>query len=771
MKQPAKPASSSQVPQPTGNSLNSSSAVQNNQNATKQLTQQSSSQAQDVKTTDASSLSQKNQDSVASNQKASDQSQNKFTEAQPTVAEKQGQQTAPKTIDLKSQQQQIIERAKKLREEEKRLAELKKNAAVIQKVQNAQQGIKPGLPSQISQTKIQKELKKKEEKKPLTKQELEMKQLQEFAKRKEKEQKLIEKLLKEGKIKPEDLDKSSKKEEIKIDSKEKEVRLDEKGNLIDTKGNIVVIDTNKSTLKINEKKKQLDKLTKMARNARFQNSQVFQDSSIFLTTSLKRERKKMHALNFIEDTNQIQDEKDEYEEKMDIESKSEEDQSNSDSSQSENENEEKIEQENQQNEQNIEKNDDFRQLIQKTEIDYRREDFQKTNSKYLQSLHKKKQSLKQKHHDPIPDIEWWDLPLFDNTRRYYLPLDQVNQTIAQQAIQPAGESNPTATNSNTENQTANENNLSINILDNLEIIKQLLAKLQDENFQYSSENYRQEKITNLIEHPKPFKNDGLPNSNQLVVIPNYLTKKEQKKLSRRHRLEKEKEKQDKIKLGLIKPPPPKVRLKNMMRVLGNEAVADPTKMEALVRQGVAERLQEHLRRNQERQLTKEQKAEKFLRKLKRDSAIECRVALFRIENLQDRVHKFKVDINAQQMQLHGCLINPVVNLDSRSTINMPAIVLVEGGPKAIKFYKKLMLRRIKWDKNSYLPKDENGEIITPVDLTENKCALVWEGVVKDHNFNKWKVHDVDSEVEARRVFTEKNVEFYFDMAINYQYPI
>ncbi|KAL4487124.1 hypothetical protein ABPG72_001576 [Tetrahymena utriculariae] len=767
MKQPAKPVSSSQVSQSIGSSQIPASAVQNNQNTTKQLVQQSSSQAQDSKIIDASSQNEKKQDTVASNknENISEQSQNKFSEAQPTVAEKQGQQAAPKTIDLKSQQQQIIERAKKLREEEKRLAEFKKNSAVIQKVQNAQQGLKPGQPSSISQTKIQKELKKKEEKKPLTKQEQEMKQLQEFAKRKEKEQKLIEKLLKEGKIKPEDLEKSSKKEEIKIDSKEKEVRLDDEGNLIDAKGNIVVIDSNKSTLKINQQKKQLDKLTKMARNARFQNSQVFQDSSIFTTTSLKRERKKMHALNFIEDTNQLQDEKEEYEEKMDVEDESEDDQSCSDSSESE----EKIEQENQQNDQNIEKNDDFRQLIQKTEIDYRREDFQKTNSKYLQSLHKKKQSLKQKHHDPIPDIEWWDLPLFDNNRRYYLPLDQANQTIAQQAIQAGGESNST-TDNNPENQTANENNLSINILDNLEIIKQLLAKLQVENFEYSKDYYRQEKITNLIEHPKPFKNDGLPNSNQLVVIPNYLTKKEQKKLSRRHRLEKEKEKQDKIKLGLITPPPPKVRLKNMMRVLGNEAVADPTKMEALVRQGVAERLQEHLRRNQERQLTKEQKAEKFLRKLKRDSAIECRVALFRIENLQDRVHKFKVDINAQQMQLHGALIYPVVNPESRSTINMPAIVLVEGGPKAIKFYKKLMLRRIKWDKNSYLPKDENGEIITPVDLSDNKCALVWEGVVKDHNFNKWKVHDVDSEVEARRVFTEKNVEFYFDMAINYQYP-
>jgi len=42
-----------------------------------------------------------------------------------------------------------------------------------------------------------------------------------------------------------------------------------------------------------------------------------------------------------------------------------------------------------------------------------------------------------------------------------------------------------------------------------------------------------------------------------------------------------------------------------MRVLGNEAVADPSKMEALVRHGIEERLQEHLRRNEEHKLTKE----------------------------------------------------------------------------------------------------------------------------------------------------------------------
>ena len=83
----------------------------------------------------------------------------------------------------------------------------------------------------------------------------------------------------------------------------------------------------------------------------------------------------------------------------------------------------------------------------------------------------------------------------------------------------------------------------------------------------------------------------------------------------------------------------------------------------------------------------------MLRKLKRDSAIECRVALFRIEILNDFSHKYKIDKNAQQLQLHGlCLI-----AEKNSGMRIPALVVVEGGPKAIKFYKKLMMNRIKWD--------------------------------------------------------------------------
>jgi Protein of unknown function (DUF1115). len=118
-----------------------------------------------------------------------------------------------------------------------------------------------------------------------------------------------------------------------------------------------------------------------------------------------------------------------------------------------------------------------------------------------------------------------------------------------------------------------------------------------------------------------------------------------------------------------------------------------------VRKAMADRLQAHLERNAKRKLTKEQRAEKFMRKLRRDSALECRVAIFRVEDLSNGAHRFKVNMNAQQLALNGVCIIP----DKKAGLNLPAVVVVEGGPRAIKFYKKLMLRRIKWNTNPKKP--------------------------------------------------------------------
>ena len=64
---------------------------------------------------------------------------------------------------------------------------------------------------------------------------------------------------------------------------------------------------------------------------------------------------------------------------------------------------------------------------------------------------------------------------------------------------------------------------------------------------------------------------------------------ERKKLRKQRRREEEKEKQEMIQFGLIPKPEPKVKMSNLMRVLGSEAVQDPTKVEAHVRAQIADR--------------------------------------------------------------------------------------------------------------------------------------------------------------------------------------
>ena len=95
------------------------------------------------------------------------------------------------------------------------------------------------------------------------------------------------------------------------------------------------------------------------------------------------------------------------------------------------------------------------------------------------------------------------------------------------------------------------------------------------------------KITNLVEHPVQMKP---PTQSDKKVVPTVmLTKKERKKLRRQNRIEALKEEQEKIRLGLLPPPEPKVKISNLMRVLGTEAVQDPTKVEEYVRNQMAKR--------------------------------------------------------------------------------------------------------------------------------------------------------------------------------------
>lgn len=65
------------------------------------------------------------------------------------------------------------------------------------------------------------------------------------------------------------------------------------------------------------------------------------------------------------------------------------------------------------------------------------------------------------------------------------------------------------------------------------------------------------------------------------------------------------------------------------------------------------------------------------------------------------------------------------------------MVVVEGGPRAVKRYKGLLLRRIKWSEQLY-------------GIEEMNCRVVWEGVVAERVFKTWKICPCSSEIDVKK---------------------
>ncbi|KAJ1549718.1 hypothetical protein HK405_002566, partial [Cladochytrium tenue] len=247
-------------------------------------------------------------------------------------------------------------------------------------------------------------------------------------------------------------------------------------------------------------------------------------------------------------------------------------------------------------------------------------------------------------------------------------------------------------------------------------------------FDFESE-IADEHITNLVQHPVPIQPPaelGPPPPKPLM-----LTKRERKKLRRQRRLEAQREKQAKIRLGLLPPEQPKVKISNLMRVLGTEAVQDPTRVEAAVRAQARARQLKHERHNAENKLTKEQRRERTRLRLLENTHVVVQSAVFRVRDLSRPQHRFKVDINATQLQLTGVVLE-------HAGCNL---VVVEGGNKGVNRYKKLMLRRIDWSEASAAGDDGAVAAATaagPLEKKPNSCVVVWEGKIKRRLFQGFR---------------------------------
>jgi len=252
--------------------------------------------------------------------------------------------------------------------------------------------------------------------------------------------------------------------------------------------------------------------------------------------------------------------------------------------------------------------------------------------------------------------------------------------------------------------------------------------------------------------------------------PLKLTKEEMKKIRRNRRKAEQQDKQDRIRMGLIPPDPPKVRLANLMKVLTSDAVQDPTKVEARVRREVAMRKVAHDKMNEGRKLTDEQRREKIENKKVEEEKKGLFGAVYKIKTLKDPSHRFKVRKNAEQYGLTGVTIfNPNYNL-----------VIVEGSAKGIKQYSRLMTVRINWTQAAQARRhvdEDNGEVdgevageenpLNPleeevlfinkameeeeeeVSLEDNRCDQVWEGPLRDRAFKAFKVRNCPTDTMAK----------------------
>ncbi|KAI0441471.1 pre-mRNA processing factor 3-domain-containing protein [Xylaria telfairii] len=271
-------------------------------------------------------------------------------------------------------------------------------------------------------------------------------------------------------------------------------------------------------------------------------------------------------------------------------------------------------------------------------------------------------------------------------------------------------------------------------------------------------------ITSYIQHPVAIE----PPQDQHIPAPKpmYLTSTEQAKLRRQRRMADLKEEQAKIRLGLVPAPPPKVKKGNLMRVLGEEAVKDPTAVEARVNREIADRHTKHMEANDERKLTKEQRHEKLARNQEKDLAKGVHMLAFKVNSLANGQHRFKINKNAEQQDLKGLVImHPKQSL-----------IIVEGGEHSIKQYKKLMLNRIDWTENApprdrdtqsdgmrdwLKAEDEKGEL---KDLVLNKCQLLFEGEVKSRAFHAFKSRVCETDAEARQALSRAKLESFWNMA-------
>ncbi len=369
---------------------------------------------------------------------------------------------------------------------------------------------------------------------------------------------------------------------------------------------------------------------------------------------------------------------------------------------------------------------------------------------------------------PLPLVmEWWDLVLLPKQLRKEIVAKEgelvMNQT-KQQLIDPFQQKK--------ESNKSNNNDISDagNHYDNNNEIQTLTQKC------YIAASITNSKTYQLVQHPKPIIPPSLQNQEDKPKPVLHLTKKELKRQRKLRRAEKQREIQDLQSVGILPKPEPKLTLSNYMRVLGTQAVLDPSAMESKVQEQIQARKLKHERMNLERK----EKA-KELRALKReqeaqsntsnDNAGSVSIALFLVKDMSHRYHRTKVDLNAQQWKVTG----GVIECEADPKL---ALVIAEGDEKAIKKYIRLMTVRMKWKGENFVDDDDNAEEDSDIEMQDdndapkqqkfnkdNSCELVWTGMSAKRMFRSFLFQSCPTSVHARKVLEAKGVAHFWDQVL------
>ena len=280
------------------------------------------------------------------------------------------------------------------------------------------------------------------------------------------------------------------------------------------------------------------------------------------------------------------------------------------------------------------------------------------------------------------------------------------------------------------------------------------TELQQQCFEQASLSYS--KTAALVQHIVPVKPPNAPVGPEAQPTL-YMTKKELKRKRKLRRQEKQRELQDMQAAGLVPAPEPRLTLKNFIRVLGDQAYLDPSQMEQKVTEQIQARQRAHMERNESNKLTKEQRSAKRAKKLEEDTAKGVHVAVFYVKDMSHPYHRAKVDLNAQQYNVTGGVLeceHPQLSC-----------VICEGGPKAMKRYQRLMLVRMKWAGPDNADDDEEDEGTTQKFNPENKCELVWTGIAVKRFFKGFVFQSCESSDQARKILRAKGVGHYWDQLL------